>query len=98
MRLGVLAGAVVATSLLGAGVAGVALLGPDAGSRQADAPPAGARSAPNATGLAFVENRGQVDRRARFYLQGPGASVFFTPKGLAMSLVAGRRAGDRWSL
>jgi hypothetical protein len=36
--------------------------------------------------LSFIENRGQVDRRADYYLQGGGASVYFTPQGLAMSV------------
>lgn len=35
----------------------------------------------------FVENRGQVDRRASFYFQGREAGVFFTRRGLALSLI-----------
>jgi hypothetical protein len=36
--------------------------------------------------LSFIDNRGQVDPRAAYYLQGAGASVYFTPQGLAMSV------------
>ncbi len=37
--------------------------------------------------LSFIENRGQTDRRASYYVQGKGASVFFTRHGLALSLI-----------
>ena len=36
--------------------------------------------------LSFIENRGQVDPRAAYYLRGAGASVYFTPEGLALSV------------
>ncbi|MGC9196490.1 MAG: SBBP repeat-containing protein [Syntrophobacteraceae bacterium] len=36
--------------------------------------------------LYFIENRGQVDRRALFYETGPGRTVFFTRQGLALRL------------
>ena len=36
--------------------------------------------------LAFVENRGQLDKRVRFYVQGSDASLYFTDRGVRMSL------------
>ena len=38
------------------------------------------------TPLVFVENRGQVDGPARFYLHQPAASVFFAPGALVVDL------------
>ncbi|HYA48721.1 MAG TPA: SBBP repeat-containing protein, partial [Burkholderiales bacterium] len=40
--------------------------------------------------LAFIENQGQVDRRADFYVAGKDQAVFFTPQGLTISLGLGR--------
>ncbi len=44
--------------------------------------------------LTFIENRGQVDPQANYYLEGAGASVYFTPNGVALSarLESGRPA------
>ncbi len=39
--------------------------------------------------LSFIENRGQVDERARFYVQGLSYSLFFTADGHALRLVSG---------
>ncbi len=38
--------------------------------------------------LYFVENRGQVDPRVRYYVQGRGTSVYFTPEGVTFALTA----------
>ena len=35
----------------------------------------------------FIKNRGQVDHRASYYLQGRDAGIFFTREGLALSLL-----------
>ncbi len=53
----------------------------------ASPPPAGAAdSALGKLPLSFIENRGQVDARADYYLPGKDTSVFFTGDGLRMSL------------
>ncbi|MEA2476382.1 MAG: hypothetical protein QOC87_581 [Actinomycetota bacterium] len=36
--------------------------------------------------LAFVENQGQLDPRVRYYIQGGDTSLYFTDRGLRMSL------------
>jgi hypothetical protein len=46
--------------------------------------------------LYFVENRGEVDPRAEYYVHGPEASVFFTTGGLRLSLP--HPSGRRWAL
>ena len=46
--------------------------------------------------LAFIENTGQTDRRARFLLDGSATDVFFTPTGLRFALRAEGGAG--WSV
>jgi uncharacterized repeat protein (TIGR01451 family) len=43
--------------------------------------------------LSFIENRGQVDHRVNYYLQGAGSSLYFTSRGLTLSL-GGKT--DRW--
>ena len=55
--------------------------------------------------LCFVENRGQVDPRVGYYVQGRDTTIYFTPEGLTFALLdndgarqvadnlAGRRAG-----
>jgi len=40
--------------------------------------------------LAFVENRGQVDRRVAYYAHAGGVSLFFTRTGLTMAIKRGR--------
>ncbi|MGH2766931.1 MAG: hypothetical protein ACRDKA_13640, partial [Actinomycetota bacterium] len=35
--------------------------------------------------LPFVENRGQLGREVDYFLEGPGASVGFTPRGVLIS-------------
>jgi beta-propeller repeat-containing protein len=44
--------------------------------------------------LYFVENRGQVDERAEYYVQGKDKSIYFTPHGLVFSLL-GKGKGER---
>ncbi len=61
-------------------------------------PPRAVKSPVAGLPLAFVENRGQLDRRAKYYLQGSDTSVYFTRKGLALSLTDPQRAGRRWNL
>lgn len=39
--------------------------------------------------LSFIENRGQVDERAGFYIQGLSYSLFFTADGHTLRLVSG---------
>ncbi|MDR3568215.1 MAG: SBBP repeat-containing protein [Syntrophobacteraceae bacterium] len=39
--------------------------------------------------LYFIENRGQVNSRAKFYETGPGHTTFFTRKGVVLSLCRG---------
>jgi uncharacterized protein (TIGR03437 family) len=50
--------------------------------------------------LYFIENRGQMDRRVAFYLQGRDKTIFFTPSGVTLSLTgaAETKAGSRWNL
>ncbi|MEW6747536.1 MAG: hypothetical protein AB1486_32795 [Planctomycetota bacterium] len=38
--------------------------------------------------LAFIENRGQIDERARFYARRGGMKAYFTEKGFALQLVS----------
>jgi beta-propeller repeat-containing protein len=44
--------------------------------------------------LYFIENRGQVDERAEYYLHGKDKSIYFTPHGLVFSL-SGKAEGER---
>jgi IPT/TIG domain/Beta-propeller repeat len=37
--------------------------------------------------LSFVENRGQVDSRVAYYVQGRDATIYFTPRGLTFALL-----------
>ena len=48
--------------------------------------------------LSFVENRGQVDPRAPYYLQGAESSVYFTAEGLRLSLAPSTPNAPGWSL
>jgi hypothetical protein len=41
--------------------------------------------------LSFVRNAGQVDRSARYYAQGNGFSVYFTPDKVMLSFIRGKR-------
>jgi len=85
--------ALAASVLLTGSACGRDPLATKAAGRVADGPPT-AKSLP----LYFIENRGQADRRARYYVHGKEASVFFTPGGLALSLADEHRAGRRWGL
>lgn len=77
---------VVALGLLAvAALLSLLLSAPATQSRQPPAK-AGQHNALPALPPLFVENRGQVDHRASYYLQGRDAGVFFTPRGLALSL------------
>jgi uncharacterized protein (TIGR03437 family) len=50
--------------------------------------------------LYFIENRGQMDRRVAFYLQGRDKTIYFARSGLTLSLTGGAetKAGSRWNL
>lgn len=92
-----------ATSALAVVLVASALLAGCAGGddrQAAKAPPrlAGPGLTAESLPLSFIANRGQADRRARYYAHGKAASVFFTPGGLALSLADERRAGRRWGL
>ena len=43
--------------------------------------------------LAFVENRGQTDKRVAYYAAGPGQSIYFSNNGLTFSF-----ASPRWTV
>ena len=45
------------------------------------------RSALEKSPLLFVENRGQVDARVAYYVQGGDTTIYFTPQGLMFALV-----------
>src|ERR1051326_2066237 len=45
--------------------------------------------------LSFLENRGQGDSRARYYLQGKDTQVYFSPGGLTFTLVSDAHAAAR---
>lgn len=80
-------------------LAGVLLLGSE-GPRPDPTRAASAGAARKGGGLPlyFTQNRGQTDRRARYYVQGRDASIFFTRRGLALSLADRTRADRRWGL
>jgi hypothetical protein len=64
-------------------------------------PPSPYRDSPAALSglsLPFVENRGQADPRARYYLQSEQGSVFFTPRGLALLLEDTQGTSQGWGL
>jgi len=42
--------------------------------------------------LYFTENKGQVNKEVKFTARGPGRTIFFTPKGLTLTLT--QRAGN----
>jgi Ca2+-binding RTX toxin-like protein len=46
----------------------------------------------------FVENRGQVDKRAIFHVQRSNTSIAFTETGLAVTLAGRQGASQRWGL
>src|SRR5712691_5774849 len=50
--------------------------------------------------LAFIENRGQLDRHVGYYVQGAEASAYFTPGGMTLALTgSGPQTGGsakRW--
>src|SRR5689334_13321250 len=41
--------------------------------------------------LYFIENRGQIDRRAAYYIRGKNKAIYFTSEGLAFSLARAER-------
>ena len=45
--------------------------------------------------MSFVENRGQVDKRARYMAQGAGYTFFFTPDEVVLSLAGGATTADQ---
>lgn len=93
-RIAILAASVAACAVVGAVVLGSVAGGTD----HTRAGAASTQQAAKSPALSFVENRGQTDRRARYYMQGKDASVFFTSQGLAFSL-AGQKSTDRhWGL
>lgn len=50
--------------------------------------------------LSFIENRGQVDARVSYYLQGRDKTVYFTKQGVTLTLAseAPTSSFDRWNL
>ena len=48
--------------------------------------------------LAFIENRGQTDPRAGYYIQGSATSVYFTARGLRLGLQDAEGTNQRWNL
>src|SRR5215210_6195357 len=99
MRLAVVVHAISGAALVAGGVGAIALVAPRGRpGPTATAPVARAQPRVKALPLSFVENRGQVDRRASYYLQGSGASVYFTSRGLTLAMSDRRRSGDRWGL
>ncbi len=66
---------------------------PDSGSGTAVLPKAIA-----AMPMSFVANRGQVDGRVRYYVQGPSTSLFFTRQGVTYSLRAKDPSAGRYGL
>jgi len=75
-----------AISLLAAGIALLVAAGPWV-SRAGSAPAAGTL---DDFPLYFIENRGQVEGRLGYYLEGREASVYFSPAGLTYLLKQGR--------
>jgi hypothetical protein len=69
-----------------------------------------ARAAPGRLPIYFIENRGQVDPRVAYYIQGRDTTVYFTPDGVTLTLTdeGGRSArapargaatlGMRWAV
>ena len=49
--------------------------------------------------LAFIPNKGQMDKQVYFYLQGKDKSVYFTSTGLTYTLAGptGSRPARRWT-
>ncbi|MGH9168935.1 MAG: hypothetical protein ACRD02_14020, partial [Acidimicrobiia bacterium] len=48
--------------------------------------------------LTFIENRGQADPRAGYYVHGSETSVYFTAEGLRLALQDTEGAAQRWNL
>lgn len=46
----------------------------------------------------FIENRGQIDPRVDYYVQGKDKSLYFNSKGVTYSLLEETREGRRWSV
>jgi hypothetical protein len=42
--------------------------------------------------LSFISNEGQVDPRVSYYVRGPNTSLYFTPRGLTLSLTKAKAA------
>ncbi len=82
-------GALAVLALLGAGVQA---------SAAPNTPDGVAQAVGDGLPLHFVQNRGQVDRRADYYLPGKDTSVFFTGNGLRFSLGGGGITDRRYSL
>ncbi len=52
-----------------------------------------------ATGLYFIENRGQLDQQVEYYLQGRDKTLYFTPTGLTIVLteaISDADTSERW--
>jgi hypothetical protein len=45
--------------------------------------------------LFFIENRGQVDQRVKYYARGSGHTTFFTREGVVLSLAQGQKDNGR---
>jgi len=54
--------------------------------RSGSAPPPEVRASFFWMPVSFVENRGQMDRRAGYYVQGSDKSLYFTERGVAFTL------------
>ena len=103
MRFRVIAVAFLSAIVLGGALAGAVLIGDDGGSPRTGGRAGGPASPEGSAArsrlpLSFTENKGQVDRRARYYVQGSEASVFFTPRGLSLSLSDRRDSERSWGL
>ncbi|HWX42418.1 MAG TPA: SBBP repeat-containing protein [Blastocatellia bacterium] len=54
--------------------------------------------------VSFVENRGQIDPRVAFYVEGGGTTLYFTSEGVIFNLPEKRKKGDasqalrRWTI
>jgi len=99
MRSKVIGIAVVSTLLFGGALGSLILPGTEGGSPGlAGTPDALADSPAKHLPIYITENRGQSDSRAKYYFQSSDASVFFTRRGLALSLADRRRSGRTWGL
>src|SRR5689334_13211449 len=48
--------------------------------------------------LHFIENRGQVDANAAYYIQGRDKSIYFATQGLTFAITDNSGTRDRWAL